>query len=100
MSYTSRSLLVIVALSVPFTAQTREPKPSGEVYTEEKGENPFAGRSALFVSGKHRVLEVPHNIRAAFQSYEQIATIEVRRFGKSVRSFDIFLCRNYRTLPL
>lgn len=81
-------------------APAHAPKPNGEVYTEEKGENPFAGRSALFVSGKHRVLEVPHNIGAAFQSYEKVATIDVRRFGKSVRAFDIFLCRNYRTLPL
>lgn len=75
-------------------------KRAGEVYTEEKGENRFAGRSALFVSGKHKVLDVPHNIRAAFQSADRVATIEVRRFGRPVRAFDVFLCRNYRTLPL
>ena len=43
---------------------------------------------------------VPHNIRAGFQSTEKIATIEVRRFGVAMRTWQVFLCRNYRTLPL
>jgi hypothetical protein len=43
---------------------------------------------------------VPHNIRAAFQSSEPVGTIEVRRYGKLVRTWQVFLCRSYRTLPL
>jgi PIN domain nuclease of toxin-antitoxin system len=75
------------------------PLPEGEVYTEEGGINPFAGRNALYVqSGKSPL--VPHNIRAAFQSVERIDTIEVRRFGALVREWNVFVCRNYRTLPL
>jgi hypothetical protein len=75
------------------------PLPEGEVYTEEGGINSFAGRNALYVqSGKSPL--VPHNIRAAFQSVERIDTIEVRRFGALVREWNVFVCRNYRTLPL
>src|SRR6478672_2356938 len=73
--------------------------PDGEVYTEEEGVNLFTGRSALYVQSGKGVL-VPHNIRAGFQSVERIATIEVSRFGAPVREWQVFLCRNYRTLPL
>jgi hypothetical protein len=70
-----------------------------EPYTEEGGMNPFVGRSALFIrEGANG--NVVHNIRAAFQSAELIATIEVRRYGQRLRIWRIFLCRNYRTLPL
>jgi hypothetical protein len=80
-------------------APANTPLPDGEVYTEEGGINPFTGRSALYVqSGKSEL--VPHNIRAAFQSVDRIATIEVRRFGASVRLWQVFVCRTYRTLPL
>jgi hypothetical protein len=74
-------------------------QPDGEVYTEEEGVNPFTGRSALYVqSGKGTL--VPHNIRAGFQSVDRVATIQVTRFGARVREWQVFLCRNYRTLPL
>jgi hypothetical protein len=74
-------------------------QPDSEVYTEEEGVNLFTGRSALYVqSGKG--LLVPHNIRAGFQSVEPIATVEVSRFGTKMREWQVFLCRNYRTLPL
>jgi 4-amino-4-deoxy-L-arabinose transferase-like glycosyltransferase len=74
-------------------------RPEGEVYTEENGVNPFAGRNALFIrEGENE--HVPHNIRAAFQSTELVGTIEVWRFGKLLRRWHVFLCRNYRTLPL
>jgi len=75
------------------------PRPESEVYTEENGINPFAGRSALFIREGEKE-GVPHNIRAAFQSAEPVGTIEVRRYGKLLRIWQVFLCRNYRTLPL
>lgn len=80
-------------------APANTPRPDGEVYTEEGGINPFEGRSALYVQNGKSPL-VPHNIRAAFQSVERINTIEVHRFGARVRGWNVFLCRNYRTLPL
>ena len=69
------------------------------MYTEESGINPFAGRDALFIREGEKE-RVPHNIRAAFQSTEPVGTIEVRRYGKVLRAWQVFLCRNYRTLPL
>ena len=71
----------------------------GDVYTEEDGVNLFQGRSALFIQGNPKA-DAARNIRAAFQSVEPFATIEVRRFGDVVRTFKLYLCRNYRTLPL
>jgi 4-amino-4-deoxy-L-arabinose transferase-like glycosyltransferase len=74
-------------------------RPEGEVYTEENGINLFVGRDALFIRQGEKE-HVPHNIRTAFQSTEPVGTIEVRRYGKLLRTWQVFLCRNYRTLPL
>src|SRR4030095_3573631 len=71
-----------------------EPRPEGAVYTEENGVNPFTGRDALFIRDGDKE-HVPHNIRAPFQSTEPLGTIEVRRYGKVVRTWQVFLCRNY-----
>lgn len=78
----------------PSAAESKE-----EAYTEEHGVNRFTGRSAIFIRG-HQGKYLPHNISAAFQSTEPVGTIEVRRFGKTVRTWQLFLCRNYHTLPL
>ena len=75
------------------------PRPESETYTEENGINPFVGRDALFIRSGEKE-HVPHNIRAGFQSTEQVGTIEVGRYGKVLRIWQVFLCRNYRTLPL
>jgi len=75
------------------------PRSEGEIYSEENGVNPFVGRSALFIRDGDKE-HVPHNIRLAFQSIEPVGTIEVRRYGNLVRTWQVFLCRSYRTLPL
>jgi len=75
------------------------PPPEGEVYTEENGVNPFMGRDALFIRNGEKG-HVPHSIQAAFQSIEPVGTIEVRRHDRVLRTWEVFLCRNYRTLPL
>jgi 4-amino-4-deoxy-L-arabinose transferase-like glycosyltransferase len=75
------------------------PRPEGETYTEENGINPFVGRDALFIRSGEKE-HVPHNIRAGFQLTEPVGTIEARRHGKVLRTWQVFLCRNYRTLPL
>ena len=83
-----------------FVEQPAASREKNEVYTEENGINPFEGRTALYIqdSGKE---QPPHNIRAAFQSTERVTTSRsTRRFGQRLRSLEIFLCRNYRTLPL
>ena len=73
--------------------------PESEVYTEENGVNRFVGRSALFIRQSENA-NTPHNIRVGFQSAELAGTIEVRRQGRLLRIWQVFLCRNYRTLPL
>jgi 4-amino-4-deoxy-L-arabinose transferase-like glycosyltransferase len=74
-------------------------KTEESVYTEESGANIFVGRSALFIrEGEGE--RTPHSIRAAFESTERIGRIEVQRYGKRIRAWEIFLCRNYSPLPL
>jgi len=64
-------------------------RPDGEVYTEENGINLFVGRDALFVRPGEKG-RVPRNIQAAFQSTEPVATIEVSRYGKVIRIWQVF----------
>jgi 4-amino-4-deoxy-L-arabinose transferase-like glycosyltransferase len=82
-----------------FVTASADAAPNEDQAYSEGGVNPFAGRSALFIrdgaSGS-----LVHNIRAAFQSCEVIATMEVLRHGEHIRTWRIFLCRNYKTLPL
>jgi hypothetical protein len=80
-------------------APVKPPQTEGDVFTEEGGVNLFIGRSALFVRDR-ATGRVPHNIRAGFESTAPIATIEVRRFGQHLRTWQVFLCRNYRPVPL
>lgn len=70
----------------------------GDTYTEEGGVNPFQGRTAIYVQNDRK--NPPRNISAAFQSTELYRTIEVRRYGRLVRTLQVFVCKNYRTLPL
>ncbi|MFL6589762.1 MAG: ArnT family glycosyltransferase [Chthoniobacterales bacterium] len=80
-------------------ARPDAPLPDSEVYSEEEGVNLFTGRSALYIqNGKADV--VPHNIKAGFQTVDRIATVQVMRFGTLMREWQVFLCRNYRTLSL
>src|SRR5437879_8987375 len=82
-----------------FVEQSAKPGQSpDETFTEQKGENLFVGRSALLI--RNYAKNPPHNIRAAFESTELVGTIELQRFGRHVRYWQIFLCRHYRTLPL
>ena len=65
----------------------------------EGGVNLFTGRSALFIrDGANGSLV--HNVSAAFGSAYPIAILQVTRYGQTVRTWRIFLCRQYRTLPL
>ncbi|MEP6955233.1 MAG: glycosyltransferase family 39 protein [Chthoniobacterales bacterium] len=79
-------------------AATTAPE-EGDIYSEEDGVNLFTGRNALYVQASNKT-EVPRNISAGFASADLFSTIEVRRFGQVVRTLRVFLCKNYRTLPL
>ena len=69
-----------------------------ETFTEQKGVNLFVGRSALLI--RNYAKGPSHNILAAFESVEPIGTIALYRFGEHVRTWQVFLCRHYKTLPL
>lgn len=75
------------------------PRPDGDVYTEENGVNLFEGRTALYIQASNK-LDAPRNIRAAFQTVEPVRTVEVRRSGRLLRTFRVYVCRSYRTLAL
>jgi hypothetical protein len=73
--------------------------PEEQTYTEEGGVNLFQGRSALYIQDAGRK-NVPHNIQRGFSWAERIARIEVHHLGRPIRSWDVYLCLHYRTLPL
>ncbi len=62
-----------------------------EYFTEQKGINPFVGRSALFIG-----TELPQTIDGAFASVAPLRRIRL----PDGREFTIFLCLDYQTLPL
>src|SRR2546429_1419001 len=66
------------------------PRPEGEVYTEESGINLFIGRDALFVRAGEKD-RVPHSIQAGFQSTRPLGKIEVSRYGKVIRIWQLVL---------
>ncbi len=68
-----------------------------EYYTEQKGENPFVGRSALYIT-EERADEVPQTIKAAFESVTLLEEYPLR--GAHRNPLYIYLCKNYQTLPL
>lgn len=62
-----------------------------ENFTEQKGINPFVGRSALFLG-----TELPQTIDGAFVSVSPMRRIRL----PDGRIFTVFLCIDYQTLPL
>jgi hypothetical protein len=75
------------------------PNSEEQTYTEEGGVNLFQGRSALYIQDAGRK-NVPHNIQRGFSWSERVARIDVHRSGRLIRSWDVYLCLHYRTLPL
>lgn len=64
------------------------------IYTEERGYNPFRGRSALYISDRHEE-KAPSSIKNGFERWEMIACIDQQRRGLPLRQLRIFECRNY-----
>jgi hypothetical protein len=60
--------------------------------------NPFQGRTAIYVQNSNR--QPPRNITQAFAAVEPFRMVEVRRHGRLVRTLYLFICKNYRPLPL
>ena len=68
-----------------------------DYFTEQRAENPFLGRSALYVT-RERAEELPQSIRAAFDSV--VLFRELPGAGGDPRPLYIYLCLVYQTLPL
>jgi hypothetical protein len=82
-----------------FVAAPPDQPPKEEYFTEQKGVNPFIGRSALYIttSGDETA---PSNLENAFERVEMIALLKFTRHGLPLREIRIFACQNYRSLPL
>ncbi len=68
-----------------------------EYFTEQQAENPFLGRSALYMTHE-RDDELPQSIRGAFDSV--VLFRELPGAGVDTRPLYIYLCLVYQTLPL
>lgn len=64
-------------------------------FTEQDGANPFVGRNALYITTEGPG-DLPQAITAAFVSHELLGSIR----SPSGRLLNIYLCRDYETLPL
>jgi len=62
-----------------------------EYYTEQRGVNPFIGRHALYIGS-----DLPQTISGAFEQTEPLQSVSL----PDGRTFTIYLCLNYQTLPL
>jgi hypothetical protein len=68
-----------------------------EYFTEQQAENPFLGRSALYITHE-RDPELPQSIRGAFDSV--VLFRELPGTTADTRPLYIYLCLIYQTLPL
>ena len=72
--------------------------PLDEYASQEMGVSLFQGRDALYISD-HDYWPASSILRA-FEKYELVASWEVTRRGLPLRTIFVYLCRNYRNLPL
>jgi hypothetical protein len=69
-------------------------KSEDTIYTEEKGYNPFKGRTALYISDRAEQRPAT-SIQDSFERWEMIACIDQFRRGQPLRALTIFACYNY-----
>lgn len=72
--------------------------PVDEYATEDWGISLFQGRDALFISDRSD--HAPSAILRGFEKVEQVATWQEERRGLPLRLIWVFLCHNYRSIPL
>lgn len=68
-----------------------------EYFTEQKGENPFVGRDALYLS-REKPDDVPYSLKAAFESVTFLK--QLSRPGNERNPLFLYFCKSYQTLPL
>ncbi len=75
-------------------------KMTAEAEFAQVGANPYAGRSALFIVENGRATRPPSSVEGGFEHIEALGRYEVRRRGRDVRMFQVFLCVNYQGAEL
>lgn len=68
-----------------------------EYFTEQEGENPFVGRSAIYLS-RESANDVPQAVKAAFESVTFLKRLPPA--GNEGGPLYLYFCQNYQTLPL
>jgi hypothetical protein len=68
-----------------------------ELFTEQSGENPFLGRSALYLS-REPADNLPQAVRGAFGSVTLLQVLPPT--GSDPLPLHLYLCLDYQTLPL
>lgn len=66
-----------------------------ELFEELRAENPYVGRSALYITREPEAA-LPQTLTAAFENVQPATTIAMGDAG----TLYIYFCRNYQTLPL
>jgi hypothetical protein len=69
--------------------------PGLDPFTEQKGANPFIGRSALYITTQEPD-DLPQGITAAFAGVQQLGDLAAPD-GRILR---VYLCSDYQTMPL
>ena len=82
----------------PLPADDREM--TSEAEFARVGKNPFAGRSALFITDNERQNRPASSVESGFEHCDLLATYELRRRGLPLRILRVFLCTNYQGAPL
>lgn len=67
-----------------------------EYFTEQKGENPFVGHTAIYI-GEEPPDALPQGIKAAFESVRLLEKLEAAGGRPALH---IYQCDNYQTMPL
>lgn len=64
------------------------------------GKNRFMGQNAFYISEGQQLWTLPDSIRNGFERCEPYKSFELKRCGQPLRTFYIFICYHYQTLPL
>ncbi len=68
-----------------------------EMFEELRAENPYAGRSALYLTDE---TELPQTIASAFRGVSLAATLDVTDATGHLRTLRFYFCEDYQTMPL
>ncbi|MFV0337512.1 MAG: ArnT family glycosyltransferase [Chthoniobacterales bacterium] len=68
-------------------------------FTEQKGVNPYVGRSALYL-GTEAPDELPRSIKDGFEKVSPLEKIRIKSPDGGSTAWFLYLCQNYETAPL